>query len=300
MSAVQKRDRGRMLTEAGLEKLRHGIRAWEQQQGRKATHERLAEIAHLDAGVIANIRSQKKRADLGSIDRLFTILTLTLEEQDTCFEVPATAITDPNFVGRDDAIADLDAIASQAVQVIVIQAKGGIGKTTLARHYLAQRFATCIEFPIAKEIKDIADIGGLLEEKLRQLGEEPGQDFWVSLDRFKRKLQTERIGILIDNLETALDATGKLIEPHRRYVELLRMLADPTVQSLTLITSREWLYESSITVQPYRLKELNVSAWEQFFQVRGLPIVAPAPPETSPPASLQRRRGDVTALLVPG
>jgi hypothetical protein len=53
----------------------------------------------------------------------------------------------------------------------------------------------------------------------------------VSLDRLKRKLQNERIGILIDNLEPTLDAAGKFIEAHRRHVELLRVLSDPTVQS---------------------------------------------------------------------
>ncbi|MBW4521653.1 MAG: tetratricopeptide repeat protein [Scytolyngbya sp. HA4215-MV1] len=145
-----------------------------------------------------------------------------------------------------------------------------MGKTTLARKYLHQRFATFLEFPIAKETKDIASIEGLLEEKLRQLGEEPGREFLVSLDRLKRKLQAEAIGILIDNLEPALDSAGRFIEPHRRYVELLRVLADPMVRSVTLITSREHLRESSVTVQHYALRSLDITAWEQFFQNRNL------------------------------
>ena len=128
----------------------------------------------------------------------------------------------------------------------------------------------CPSFPIAKETKDIASIESLLEEKLRQLGEEPGREFLVSLDRLKRKLQAEQIGILIDNLEPALDSAGKFIEPHRRYVELLRVLADPALQSMTLITSRERLRESSVTVQHYLLKSLDITAWEHFFQSRGL------------------------------
>ena len=89
----------------------------------------------------------------------------------------------------------------------------------------------------------------MIEEKLKQLGEEPGREFLVSIDRLKRKLQGEAIGILIDNLEPALDSSGKFIEPHRRYVELLRVLSDPSVQSVTLVTSRERLYEPSVAVQ---------------------------------------------------
>jgi hypothetical protein len=187
--------------------------------------------------------------------------------------VAVPMLPDPNFVGREGAIADLDGLVAQGAKAIVIQARGGVGKTTLARKYLHQRFATFLEFPIAKETKDIASIEGLLEEKLRQLGEEPGREFLVSLDRLKRKLQAEAIGILIDNLEPALDSAGRFIEPHRRYVELLRVLADPLVQSVTLITSREHLRESSITVQHYALRSLDIAAWEQFFQSRNIQIL---------------------------
>lgn len=68
----------------------------------------------------------------------------------------------------------------------------------------------------------------------------------MSIDRLKRKLQAERIGILIDNLEPALDAAGKFIEPHRRYVELLRVLADPAVQSIRYWLVKEWRVESLV------------------------------------------------------
>jgi tetratricopeptide (TPR) repeat protein len=86
----------------------------------------------------------------------------------------------------------------------------------------------------------------------------------------------ERIGILIDNLEPALDSAGKFIEAHRRYVELLRVLSDPIVQSVTLITSRERLREADITVQHYSLRSLDVQAWEHFFQSRSINTDTPA------------------------
>jgi tetratricopeptide (TPR) repeat protein len=88
----------------------------------------------------------------------------------------------------------------------------------------------------------------------------------VSLGRLKRLLQNQKIGILIDNLEPALDSEFRFIEPHRRYIELLRMLTDPMVQSVTLITSRERLCEGDITVETYRLPELDYCAWKQYFE----------------------------------
>jgi len=66
----------------------------------------------------------------------------------------------------------------------------------------------------------------------------------VSIDRLKRKLQSDRMGILIDNLEPALDSAGKFIELHRRYVELLRVLADPadpSVRQNHILLVRCWL-----------------------------------------------------------
>jgi tetratricopeptide (TPR) repeat protein len=267
----KQRDRGRLLTPEALTKLQQAIRDWEVRHEKKCTQERIRELSGafkeggLDPGTIGKIRKGKEGVDPESIRYLFQTFGLSLEESDLVAAIAFTA-ADPNFVGREGAIADLKALADRPTQVIVIQARGGVGKTTLARKYLQQEFETVLEFPIAKETKDIASIESLIEEKLRQLGEEPGREFLVSIDRLKRKLQSERIGILIDNLEPALDSAGKLIEPHRSYVELLRILADPSVQSVTLITSRERLNEYSVSVQTYLLKELSLDAWKQFFQ----------------------------------
>jgi tetratricopeptide (TPR) repeat protein len=272
----KQRDRGRILTPEALTQLQQAIRDWEIRHEKKCTQERIRELSGefkdggLDPGTIGKIRKGKEGVDPESIRCLFQTFGLSLEESDLVAAIAFTSQTDPNFVGREGAIADLKALADRPTKVIVIQARGGVGKTTLARKYLQQEFGTFLEFPIAKETKDIASVESLIEEKLRQLGEEPGREFLVSIDRLKRKLQSERIGILIDNLEPALDSAGKLIEAHRRYVELLRVLADPTVRSLTLITTRERLREPSITVQHYLLRSLDVGAWEAYFQTRNI------------------------------
>lgn len=275
---TRKRNRARILTPEGLRKLNEQIRQREldDNAGSKLSLEKLGELTGLDPETVKKV-VDRQGSDRRTLTRCFDAFGLTLTDAD---HEPATQAiaqqSDPNFVGREEAMADLNALVSRNTQVIVIQARGGVGKTTLARRYLLQVFGAYLEFPIAKETKDIANVESLLEEKLRQLGEEPGREFLVSLDRLKRKLQEKPIGLLIDNLEPALDSAGKFIEPHRRYVELLRVLADPTVQSMTLITSRERLRESSISVQHYLLQSLAVAAWEQFFLSRGLVANTPA------------------------
>ncbi|MCT7953007.1 tetratricopeptide repeat protein [Ancylothrix sp. C2] len=201
------------------------------------------------------------------------------QNQETELPVVSTTMETPclsnlSFVGRENAIASLNTLIRQGSKIILIQAAGGIGKTTLAEQFLhTQGFELVLELRMAKEKENIRSVESVIEGWLKQdLEEEPGRDLWVSLERLKRQLQTRKIGVLIDNLEPALDGQGKFIEPHRNYVELLRMLTHPTVQSGTLITSRERLCEPDITVERYVLPGLDEKAWQQFFTERHINI----------------------------
>ena len=188
------------------------------------------------------------------------------------------SIPNQNFVGREGAIASLNTHINQGAKIIVIQANGGVGKTTLAHEYLnSQGFDLVLDLPMAKEKENIQLVDSVIEGWLKQdFDEEPGREFWEMLRRLKRQLQTRKIGILIDNLEPALDGQGRFIQSHHRYVELLRVLADPTVQSVTLITSRCRLCEPDVTVDHYSLPGLDEPAWQQFFRSRHINIDIPA------------------------
>jgi tetratricopeptide (TPR) repeat protein len=179
---------------------------------------------------------------------------------------------DLNFVGREGEIAELNNLVRGGAKIILIQGGGGVGKTTLARQYLkTQDFEFFLELWMPKEPQNIIDAEGVVEEWLRKdFQEEPGRELGINLERLRRKLRdgTRKIGVLIDNLETALDKNGKIIPNRNPYVELLRVLADPTVKSVTIITSRERLHESGCDVTFYTLKGLDVSAWKEFFASR--------------------------------
>lgn len=187
------------------------------------------------------------------------------------------SIPNQNFVGREGAIDYLNTRISQGAKIIVIQAAGGVGKTKLAEEYFnSQGFELVIHLQMAKEKENIQLVESVIEGWLKQdFDEEPGREFWEMLRRLKRQLQTRKIGVLIDNLEPALDGQGRFIEPHRRYVELLRVLADATVLSVTLITSRDRLCEPDVNVAHYSLPGLEEQAWQQFFMDRHINIDIP-------------------------
>jgi len=133
----------------------------------------------------------------------------------------------------------------------------------------SQGFNQVLDLWMAKETQNLTPVESVLEEWLqRHFQEEAGRELGSTLGRLRQKLRDspKRVGILIDNLESALDQVGRFVQDHRRYVELLRVLTDPLVNAVTLITSREHLREVGIhNLEHYLLKSLDQDAWQQFF-----------------------------------
>ena len=174
---------------------------------------------------------------------------------------------DPHFIGRDNAIEKIQSLSNQGHKIIVIQGEGGLGKTTLAQNYLRHTtFDLVLEWRIAQETSNLTAVEHILDEWLRQdLNDEPGQDVSISLSRLKRHLKQQRIGILIDNLEPALDGNGQFVKEARCYTELLKLLSDFSINTTTLITSRDRLCEPGIKAYHYRLPRLTLTDWQHCF-----------------------------------
>jgi len=198
--------------------------------------------------------------------------------EDSNFEIVVETsqleLEDPNFIGRDNEIGFIHNLTALGNKCILILSSGGVGKTTLAKNYLNQAFGSYIDLNIAKEKQNIVSVASWVEETLRNLKEEPGREFSISLGRLKRKLQQEKIGVLIDNLEPALDRNGQFLPEHRDYFELLRVLSDRSLRSTTLITSREPLNEN-LDIQNLILGGLKLNVWQQFFKERGIDTNTP-------------------------
>lgn len=209
-----------------------------------------------------------QRVSKSSFQIIIEGLRRNQQTHNICFSNSQPQELDSNFVGRDREIAEMHTLVKQGARAILIQGEGGVGKTTLARRYFKTHGFYFLNLWMAQDSQDIVPVESVVEEWLRgDFHEEPGREFGINLERLRRKLRdgTRKIGVLIDNLESALDKNGQIIASRRLYVELLRVLADPTIQSVTLITSREPLCEAGVDVSLYSLKGLHASAWEQFF-----------------------------------
>jgi tetratricopeptide (TPR) repeat protein len=183
--------------------------------------------------------------------------------------IPPIANGQSNFLGRQ---TDLDAITQQLTHhaIVLIHGEGGLGKTTLARKYLElhQYRMLSIWMP-AESPSMVTPVELVVEEWLRgEFGLDAGRDFGINLDRLRRCFKTANppIGILIDNLESALDPQGEFATAHRGYVELLRLVADPSLPVIALITSRAQLKESTVTPLRYHLSGLTEPVWREYFQ----------------------------------
>ncbi|MEH2409636.1 LuxR C-terminal-related transcriptional regulator [Nostoc sp.] len=228
--------------------------------------------------------SDERRSKFPELIALFAKYKPELLNQNTSelsqtenFGEDKTISENPDFVGRENAIAHLDNFVNEGAKVILIHAEGGIGKTTLATKWFELQGLEYLELRVGSTSQNLNSLEDWVRVKLRyHFKENPEQDFMTMMEQFKSKLQEQRIGVLIYNLEFAL-RNGEFREPHNsNYIELLTVLAHQSVQSFTLITSCELLHEPDLiklkNFQYYWLQELKHEAWGDYFVSRNITI----------------------------
>jgi hypothetical protein len=175
-----------------------------------------------------------------------------------------------DFLGREEDIANINNLVNEGKKVILIKAEGGIGKTTLAENWFKIQGLDYLKLNVGTTSQTLKSVEEWVISQLKQTFKiTPAQNFGNMLDQLITQLQKQKIGILIDNLEPALK-NGEFIEPHQNYVDLLEALADQNLQSITIITSREQIYEHKIfrlpTFYNYDLEGLNEKIWQEYFE----------------------------------
>ncbi|MEI6330668.1 MAG: hypothetical protein WCP16_15625 [Pseudanabaena sp. ELA645] len=176
-------------------------------------------------------------------------------------------LTTLEFIGRDHDLTNLANLRKQA-KIVLIKAGAGVGKSTLAREFLQTQFKKVIRIEMGLESGNVTPAEEKVSQILRKdFDEEPSRDFGINLGILGEKLadRANPIGVLIDNLEPALDETYRFREKLRGYDALLAVLGDRDVFSFTLITSRRSLITPRARVHEYSLEGLDITAWRQYF-----------------------------------
>ncbi|MCA6575821.1 MAG: tetratricopeptide repeat protein [Pseudanabaena sp. M57BS1SP1A06MG] len=221
--------------------------------------------------VLASYRKQKNSLDGSLIDEKSKALVQSPQPptnpQNIHTPEPIPELTPLDFIGRDRDLTNLTNLSRQA-KIVLIKAGAGVGKSTLAREFLQTQFKKVIRIEMGLESGNVTPAEEKVSQILRKdLDEEPSRDFGINLDILREKLadRANPIGVLLDNLEPALDENYRFRENLRGYDALLAVLGDRDVFSFTLITSRRSLIAPRAKVNEYSLEGLDITAWRQYF-----------------------------------
>ncbi|TYQ25454.1 hypothetical protein PseudUWO311_15675 [Pseudanabaena sp. UWO311] len=234
-------------------------------------------IAPKDAATALNLTATGLKTNFAKVYRLLEDLTGQPHNTVTYKNAPLVLekyrkgnlvnTTKFDLLGREKDHIALQNLAKQQ-KIVLIKASAGIGKSTLALEFLRAQFKKVIRLEMGLESGNVTPA----EEKVSQIlqkdfEEEPSQDFGINLDILREKLgdRANPIGVLIDNLEPALDENYRFREKLRGYDTLLTVLGDRDACSFTLITSRRSLITSRAKVHEYPLDGLDITAWRQYF-----------------------------------
>jgi WD40 repeat protein len=166
------------------------------------------------------------------------------------------------FFGRDSELRTLQKWLSEDCQLVIISARGGMGKTTLAAR-LAALVSDDYEVVIWRSVYNCQPLVALLRDLLGVLAPSRWFDQDVTapemLAHLMIQLRGRRCLLVLDNLESLLrsDGTGRFLAPYLDYADLLSLLAQEDHDSLVLATTREIPEAVAVASDAVRLMRLT-------------------------------------------
>lgn len=277
---------------------------WATTVGYKLTHQEVEELFPLSRTLPTNGAATTPPTALPSKPMMLTLPQPTAREaigvlspQDSD-RLPAKPILEisempvaAHFHGRTTEVATITAWVAlgQGVRLIALLGMGGMGKTALAAHVVAQitgRPSSDFRFVLWRSLLNAPPLAEVLHGWLAILSRQRMRPLPVSVDEqiplLLHYMDQERCLLILDNLESILavgEQAGQMRPGYEAYEQLLQSIGSSEHNSCLLLTSREHpqildrLLRNTATVRLLPLSGLDAQAGKALLHAQGLMLL---------------------------